>query len=255
MLAVAEAGSNQWAQLLSAIAQLLWPVVALVLVCLFSSELKLIFRRISESRNLKVKWGDKELSIQEAADSIQKVVGSLLDTEAARGPGQNKGILADGAQTGSLTVGPGARADVLPQNDQLAGVAKVAAASLPRRILWVDDRQEGNALEMARLKDRGIQIDEALTTEDALRLFEPGRYALVITDMFRRENGRANAHAGIDLLEQLRAIDPTVAVIAYCAARSVSGYGSSFLRAGGKAITASPVQLFELLNQYLPKIW
>ena len=119
--------------------------------------------------------------------------------------------------------------------------------------MWVDDKPEGNALEMASLKDRGVQVDVALSTEEALRLFEPHKYALVLTDMYRREEGIKNAHAGIDLLKELRLIDPNVVVIAYCAPASVRGYGSSFLKAGGNAITASPIPLFVQLNRYLPR--
>jgi hypothetical protein len=170
LIAVVESSAGGIAQLLSAIAQLLWPVVALLLAYWLLSELKQIFHRISQSKNLTVKWGDKELSIQEAADNIQRVVGSLLDTEAASGSKQVN------------SSPPGAW---LPQESKLSEVQRIAAASLPRRILWVDDRPEGNALEMARLQDRGIQIDETVSTEEALRFFEPGKYALVVTDMFR----------------------------------------------------------------------
>jgi CheY-like chemotaxis protein len=249
-MAIFEGTTNQVAQILSAIAQLLWPIVALVLSYWLLPEMKHIFRRISESRNLKIKWGDKELSIQEAADNLQRVVGSLMDAEVARGAGQ----LADSKST---AVGPTLstlEGTKLPNfgHVQLAEIPG-ASSSSRARILWVDDRPEGNAFEMARLKERGIQIDEASTTEEALRLFEPQKYSLVITDMYRREDGIKNADAGIDLLKELRSVDPGVIVIAYSGTPSKRQYGSFFLKDGGKAITSSSVELFEILARYLPR--
>jgi CheY-like chemotaxis protein len=239
------------AQLLSAISQLLWPVVALVLAYWLLPELKQIFRRVSESKNMKVKWGDKELSIQEAADNIQKVVGSLMDAEVPRAP-----TLSSAPPTAPVpppaAAAPGAPRPeaVVPPESQLAA-ARLAAFSL-RRVLWVDDKPNHVALEIARLKDWGVRIDEARSTEDALELFEPHKYSLVITDMVRSE-GTRTAVAGINLLKELKTIDPTVVVIAYCGASSARQYGAAFLRYGGTSVTSSPVELFEQLNQYLAR--
>jgi len=239
------------AQVLSAISQLLWPIVALVLAYWLLPEMKQIFRRVSESKNLKVKWGDKELSIQEAADNLQKVVGSLMDAEAPRTPTQSS-VPAIPPVPRPAAAAPGASRSepVVPPESQLAAV-RMAAFSL-RRVLWVDDKPNRVALETARLKDWGVRIDEARSTEDALELFEPHKYSLVITDMVRSE-GTRTAAAGINLLKELKTIDPTVVVIAYCGASSARQYGAVFLRYGGTAVTSSPVELFDQLNQYLAR--
>ncbi|MGA8430413.1 MAG: hypothetical protein WB729_11375 [Candidatus Sulfotelmatobacter sp.] len=251
IVTVVDGGVGGTAQVLSAVAQLLWPLVALVLAYWLLPELKQIFRRISESKNLKVKWGDKELSIQEAADNLQKVVGSLMDAEAARASGRPIDAAPFASTSPATRVSP-ERKSVLPPDRQLDDAARTTLSSR-KRILWVDDRPEGNAFEMARLKERGIEIDEALSTEEALRLFEADKYSLVVTDMYRKELGTKNADAGIDLLQELRTIDPNVVVICYCATVSKRQYGSSFLKSGGRAITSSSVELFELLSQYLPR--
>lgn len=235
-MAIVEGSTNQVAQVLTAIAQLLWPVAILVLVYKLLPELKLIFHRISESKNLKIKWGDTELSVQEAADNIQRVVGSLIDAEATHWPGQPTASVKSAKEVADRNM------DDVGNTD----------ASL-KRVLWVDDKPRGNALEMARLKDRGIQIDEALSTEEALEFFVPHKYSVVITDMYRRERGVGNPRAGIDLLRALRAIDPNVKVIAYCAPASARGYGALFLELGGRAVTSETVNFFELLNQYIGK--
>ncbi len=252
MIVTAEvANAGGVAQVLSAIAQLLWPVVALVLAYWLLPEMKQIFRRVGESKNLKVKWGDKELSIQEAADNIQKVVGSLIDAEVPKAPSLSPAS-ATTAVPPPPAAAPGApRSEpVVPPESQLA-TARMAAFSL-RRVLWVDDKPNRIALETARLKDWGVRIDEVRSTEDALELFEPHKYSLVITDMVRSE-GTRTAAAGISLLKELKKEDPTVVVIAYCAASSARQYGAAFLRYGGTAVTSSPVELFEQLNQYLAR--
>ncbi len=249
MIVSAEGGSaGGVAQVLSAISQLLWPVVALVLAYWLLPEMKQIFHRVSESKNLKVKWGDKELSIQEAADNIQKVVGSLMDAEAPRAPTVASGPAITPVPAAAAPGAP--RSEPVPPESQLAA-ARMAAFSL-RRVLWVDDKPNKVALETARLKDWGVRIDEARSTEDALELFEPHKYSLVITDVVRSE-GTRTAAAGINLLKELKTIDPTVVVIAYCGASSARQHGAAFLRYGGTAVASSPVELFEQLNQYLAR--
>jgi len=225
-MAIAEGATNQIAQVLTAIAQLLWPVAILVLVYKLLPELKLIFHRIRESRNLKIKWGDKELSVQEAADNIQKVVGSLLDAEV---PKNNQTNVTEFKSAGGII-----------SSGSAAATVAASESATQRRVLWVDDRPKGNALEMAWLRDRGIQIDEAVSTEDGIWLFEAGKYALVVTDMYRPEDG-GNPHAGIDLLKRLRLFDPDVKVIAYCATVSARRYGKEFVAAGGVAVTSDPL--------------
>jgi len=246
MATVIDTGLSAIAQLLGAIA---WPLVALVLGFWLLPELKQILRRIAESRSFKVKVGDKELTIQEATDGIQKVVGSLIDAEATRAPNIVAPAIVHTPSALRATPHP---ESVMPSEEQLADVAKIAALSL-RRVLWVDDKPNGVALEMARLKDWGVRIDEARTTDEALQLFKPGKYSLVITDMYRQEQGVRNADAGMDLLKELKSIDPDVVVIAYCASSSARQFGALFQKSGGTAVTSAPVELFELLKRYLAK--
>ena len=197
-MAIAEGGMNQIAQIVAAVAQLLWPVAVLVLAFKLLPELKQIFRRVSESKNMKVKWGDKELSIQEAADNIQKVVGSLMDAEVPRVSTFSSPPASAPAPQPAAAAPSHPRPEAgVPPESQLAA-ARLAAFSL-RRVLWVDDKPNRIALEMARLKDWGVRIDEARSTEEAVELFEPHKYSLVITDMYRSEDGTRNAVAGIDL--------------------------------------------------------
>jgi RNase H-fold protein (predicted Holliday junction resolvase) len=234
MAAAIEANASVVAQVLSAIAQLLWPVVALVLSYWLLPELKLIFHRISKSENLKIKWGDKELSVQEAADNIQKVVGSILDTEAGRGSANVSKVALEAYKP--------------PESPSVDRQGR----AIPRRILWVDDKPQGNAFETARFKEKGIQVDEVLSTSEAGRMFDQGKYALVVTNMYRRESEQANPVAGMEVLALIRRIDPGAVVIGYTRKSRVKQYGEAFLSAGGIAITSSTVELFELVDRYIP---
>lgn len=213
---------NQFKDFLSAIAQLMWPLIAVAVLLVLLPELKVILRRIGESKNLKIRWGDKEISIQEAADNIQKVVGSVIEPESTK-------------MSGTATA-PGVNARNAPG---------------PRSILWVDDRPSSNALEMATLKKRGIQITEAESTKEALEKFEPGLYGVIITDMSRQEDGSRNSDAGIDLAEAIRKIDRDVPIIAYCSGFDVKTFAQKFREAGGRRITSSAVELFKELDKIL----
>jgi CheY-like chemotaxis protein len=237
-MAAGDGNTNQTAQVLTAIAQLLWPIATLFLILKLLPELRLIFHRISESKNLKIKWGDKELSVQEAADNIQKVVGSLIDAEVPK--------IAEGVKSSAGLVSRPLTADA-----GASGASQLRHAT--NRVLWVDDHPKSNALEKAWLENRGIKIDEALTTEEALSLFDPDKYDVVITDMYRKEQGVGKADAGIDLLRLLRLADPDVNVIGYCAAVSAKRYGQKFIDSGGRSVTSDPIELLETLNQYLPR--
>jgi hypothetical protein len=233
MSAVVQTNANAVAQVLSAIAQLLWPVVALVLAYWLLPEIKQIFHRISQSQNLKIKWGDKELSVQEAADNIQKVVGSILDTEAGRSAKGDKGEI----ETQALL--------------QPASAAKQTKVAL-RRILWVDDKPEGNAFEIARFKEKDIQVDEAVSTAEAGRMFESEKYGVVITNMYRWELGQGKPEAGLEVLTLIRDVDSEARVVGYTRKNRVRQYGEAFLSAGGTAITWSTVELFDLVDRYIP---
>lgn len=71
-----------------------------------------------------------------------------------------------------------------------------------KTILWVDDNPENNRLAVRALSRLRIHVENALTTEDALRHLDRNPDVdLIISDMGRRESDRA----GYELLEQIRA--------------------------------------------------
>jgi hypothetical protein len=59
------------------------------------------------------------------------------------------------------------------------------AASLGRRILWVDDRPEWNIDAAVLFRMAGMTVDVATSTREANRRLQRDTYALIITDMHR----------------------------------------------------------------------
>lgn len=72
----------------------------------------------------------------------------------------------------------------------------------PRRplVLWVDDQPQNNERERKDLDRRGIQVETAISTEQALEMLGGKGYELVISDMGRPPDRRA----GYTLLDALR---------------------------------------------------
>ena len=79
------------------------------------------------------------------------------------------------------------------------------------KILWVDDNPGNNNAERNALSALKIQIDEAISTKNALTLLRMEDYNLVISDV-----GRGfNSTAGFDLLRTMRREGFEVPVIFY----------------------------------------
>ncbi|NEC50833.1 response regulator [Actinospica acidiphila] len=67
------------------------------------------------------------------------------------------------------------------------------------RILWVDDHPEGNSALVELFRKAGMEVDLALSTEEATRLFRRRSYDVLISDMTRDGDQRA----GVELLRNL----------------------------------------------------
>ena len=65
-----------------------------------------------------------------------------------------------------------------------------------KHVLWVDDKPEGNQLEIIALTALGLQISEVTTTEQGISELRARSFDVVISDMKRGTNDEA----GFDLL-------------------------------------------------------
>ncbi|GAB2490851.1 hypothetical protein GCM10027063_35090 [Promicromonospora xylanilytica] len=116
----------------------------------------------------------------------------------------------------------------------------------PRRsILWVDDHPENNAMLSESWRRDGAAVDVARSTGEAMRLLDGRRYGLIISNMARRESDVAVPDAGLQLLTQVRAINPNVPLVLY---GNVGSLEQAVRAAGANLVTDSTFELTEFAS-------
>jgi CheY-like chemotaxis protein len=224
------------ARIIEALGSLLWPLLLAVVVWRVVPHLPGLLADLREAlrtRAFKVKIGGAELSVEEAAEQLRRQVTDLQTQMAAqlaeRGPPRSPGAAA------------------------APGAAPQAWADQERpTVLWVDDRPEGNALELAKLRDDGVEVLQAKSTAEAMDVLALRRgVQAIVTDLGRLEGGEYRPHAGLELLKQLREAGFGQPVAVYTSARGVARDRDDALAAGAAAVTASPTELFAALPELL----
>lgn len=217
------------ASIIEALGSLLWPLLLAVVVFRVVPLLPGLVADLREAlrtRAFKVKVGGAELSVEEATEQLRRQVTDLQTQMAAqlaeRGP-------------------PSAAAGVAPQ----------AYQDRPT-VLWVDDRPEGNALELAKLRDDGVEVLQAKSTDEAMDVLTLRRgVQAIVTDLGRVEGGEYRPHAGLALMRQLREAGFEQPVLVYTSARGVARDREDAVAAGAATVTASPTELFAALPELL----
>jgi CheY-like chemotaxis protein len=216
------------ARIIEAIGSLLWPLLLAVVVFRVLPHLPgtvADLRQALRTRAFKVKVGGVELSVEQATEQLRRQVTDLQTQVAAQ--------LAER--------GPAAAAAAAPQPYQ----------GRPT-VLWVDDRPEGNALELAKLRDDAVEVLQARSTAEAMDVLTLRRgVQAVITDLGRGEGGEYRPHAGLELLRQLHEAGFELPVLVYTSARGVARDREDAVAAGAALVTASPTELFAALRELL----
>jgi hypothetical protein len=120
------------------------------------------------------------------------------------------------------------------------------APRLLRRILWVDDKPEGNAYELDALR-KLFDVDTARTTQEAEPLLRQGAYNGVISDIVRDEAGKqGDPEAGARILALSRELH--LPVFFYSSYRAIRGEGQRLMDAGAVVVTASYVELVRAIR-------
>ena len=231
------------ARIIEAVGSLLWPLlVAVVLIRVIPHIPGVVadLRKAMRTRAFTVRIGGVELSIEDAAEQLRRQVTDLQTQLAAQlaqrddaGP-----PAAPGAPPGAPA---GAEAGAGPAADQ--GRAT---------ILWVDDNPDANALELAKLRDDGLEVLLARSTAEAMDVLSLRRgVRAIVTDMGRAEDGEFRSHAGLALLRQLHEAEQDQPVLVYTSARRVELDRQDALDAGATTVTASPTELFAALRRIL----
>jgi CheY-like chemotaxis protein len=212
-------------ELIKALTPLAWPLLLAIILWKLFPAVKTIF----ESRGFSIKVADMEVSVQEAAQQFRTQIEDL----------QKQVILLRAGR--QQPAGAGLRTFEAHATE---------VATKPSRILWVDDKPSGNALEIAQLKDRGIDVVQAASTDDAMAILrKDSGFDAVISGMGRRENGSYGPQASLALLNAVRRAGYKVPFFVYTSQKYVAQNNEQVRSAGGDGATASPVELLEWIDR------
>jgi CheY-like chemotaxis protein len=231
------------ARIIEAVGSLLWPLLVAVLLIRVVPHIPGVvsdLRKAMRTRAFTVKVGGVELSIEDATEQLRRQVTDLQTHLAAQ--------LAQRPDPGPPAAPGAAKADA-----GLAGAGAGAGADQGRAtVLWVDDDPDANTLELAKLRDDGLEVLLARSTAEAMDVLSLRRgVRAIVTDMGRAEDGEFRSHAGLALLRQLHEAEQDQPVLVYTSARRVELDRQDALDAGATTVTASPTELFAALRRIL----
>jgi CheY-like chemotaxis protein len=223
------------ARIIEAIGSLLWPLlVAVLLIRVLPHVPSLVaeLRRAMRTRAFTVKIGGAELTVEEATEQLRRQVTDLQTHMAVQ--------LAERGELGGAA----------------PATAEEAAAPAPGQgrptILWVDDQPGDHTLDLAKLRDDGVEVLLARSTAEAMDVLSLRRgVQAVVTDLVRSEDGEFRSHAGLALLRQLKEAEQDQPVLVYTERRRVELDRQDALDAGATVVTSSPVDLFATLRRVL----
>lgn len=131
---------------------------------------------------------------------------------------------------------------------------RVSSVQNPRvgtleRVLWVDDRPENVAAEIARLRSRGVEVIHAGSTSEALSLVLTNAPSLsaVVSDMVRVEGGNKVSRAGLNLKQALDEAGVRCPFYVLTTANRARLDREAAIASGVDGITGSSVQLMDWL--------
>lgn len=216
------------AEILKALADLLWPII--VLICVFL--LRPLLKGVGNSKSIKIKVGEYELSL---GDATANIASSVTDLQAKIAEISKR---LDGAA-------PHTAAKAVSQ--EAATTLTSGEARNKKRILWVDDYPSNNAFLVERLRSSGYVIDISTTTKEALTKLASQSYALLITDLGRVEEGIDRPMAGRDLIKAVRGEDPDLPCLVFSSARAIQ-MADALRAAGATAVTSSGTDVIQFVE-------
>ena len=235
-------------QLIDSIATILWPLIVIIILLSFRKNIQALIKS-GESRKFSVKIGDMEVSM----DELSKQQGEMIKDLQARINTMQKEMVAMSQPTreakGKLD-STGAR-ETVP--DVGAAAFDIGVDTDPfdddiSSILWVDDNPVNNAFLIDSLKYQGIQVTNALSTQEGLEHFRRGTFDCIITDISRKEGGLvANRQAGFELIREIRERNKEIPIFIYTA-KFDERLRHKAKESGATGITSSPSELLQMLS-------
>lgn len=210
---------EETSHLISAIAELAWPALLLVLLVYFGPLIKSIVSGLGK-RKFTINVAGTELTVAEATEQQRRLIGDL--------------------QEKVLKISESRPMDALGVRD--VQTAYRSSKKL-HRLLWVDDYPSNNAQLVEYLREKGVHVDIALSTDEAKRLFSSHPYDAVVSDMGRNEGGQNTADAGVRLIRDLRQADASIPMVIYCSHRGATAHGRNALEAGATVVTSSALEM------------
>lgn len=227
---------NITSSLLEALAKLLWP--GIVIVALFyllvpiSNFIDSTLNSTSEGGKVTFRVDGKELELEsyakqevgvttELVKEMQRLNNKVIEIEniyiANASHVLNFSPITSTENQSSFTL-PSQSSDKIKElsnsgplwsptsNLPLIKVSKPLVTEGIKTILWVEDTPENSLVIIKTLRETGIKVNIAQTTEDAIDELFDNVYSLVITDGGRNEpliNGQKNRKAGLNLIQEM----------------------------------------------------
>lgn len=212
------------AKFIESLAALAWPAVAVLLIFMFRPALVALIES-ARSRKFTLKIGGQELSMEEANEQQSSLIADLQ------------------AQVLEIR-----KKIEMPVTHALAREVQSSAATSARAVLWVTDKPKDTSYFVQQLIDRGVSVDAAPSTSEALRLFHKRAYGLIVSGLARDEDGRHKATAGLDLLREVRETNKTIPFVLFCGNKGLREHKEEALKLGVTAITSSGTEISGILR-------
>ena len=216
-------------ELIKALSSFAWPILGAVVFCLLYPAL----RELVRSRAFTLKVGDMELTVQQGLDGVKADISDLRQQVIS---------IQD-----QLAV-PKAFAGAYPSPAATTGSASATPPKVIRRILWVDDKPQNNAYYVAALKEKRVDTELALSTQEALLKLRLSSFDAIISDMARNEDGKWDYEAGLTLLRKIKEMGLNLPFFLFTAT-ATAGFARNAVAAGAKTMTSSSTELFRALRE------
>jgi CheY-like chemotaxis protein len=234
--------------LIDSLATIMWPTIVIIILFSFRKNIQDLIKS-GESRKFSVRIGDMEVSMDELSKqqgemikdlqarikTMQKEIDTIKESTAkAAGPSDLMAEEVAMVDAGATAFGIGVDTD--PFDDDISS------------ILWVDDKPVNNAFLIDSLKYQGVDVTNALTTQEGLDHFNRGSFDCIITDLSRKEGGLVtNKQAGFELIRAIRDENDEIPIYIYTAKVDVKLKQKSE-EVGATGVTSSPSELLQMLG-------
>jgi CheY-like chemotaxis protein len=131
--------------------------------------------------------------------------------------------------------------------DDESSVPPQPAARLAR-VLWVDDNPDNNLYETVALERLGRFVTKATSTDAGLEYLSQLDFALVITDLGRRDDPKG----GITLIERMQESGITLPVVVYTV--DAEKVRDEVVAAGATAVVDTPAELLRQVEAQLRQV-